>query len=191
MSLRGALRKNPTEAKLLAASLPWRKSLFAAFLCSNVQAAVTRTCAFFFKGVLCKSREKKLVRCFRKGGVLNPVRKKACPRAGADRRPRGRPRSRLARAGGQAWAALCRAASRPRWANQQKRCATHNDFTNLHYSERLHRALRSLPRVSLCPPYRVQAARAAPGPPACEQTARPPAKRSRAQRGSSSSYLTR
>ena len=87
------MRKNPTESKLLAASLPWRKSLFAAFLCSNVQVAVTRTFAFFFKGALRKSREKNLVRCFPKGGVLNPVRKKACPRAGGGRRPRGRPRS--------------------------------------------------------------------------------------------------
>ena len=97
MSLRGALRKNPVEAKLLAASLPWRKSLFAAFLCSNVQAAVTRTCAFFFKGALRKSREKNLVRCFRKGGFLNPVRKKACPRAGGPAPPARKKEPRAAR----------------------------------------------------------------------------------------------
>ena len=97
MSLRGALRKNPTESKLLAASLPWRKSLFAAFLCSNVQVAVTRTFAFFFKGALRKSREKNLVRCFRKGGVLNPVRKKACPRAGGPALPARKKEPRAAR----------------------------------------------------------------------------------------------
>ena len=90
------MRKNPPEAKLLAASLPWRKSLITAFLCSDAQAAVTRTFAFFLKGALTESREKNLVRCFRKGGFLNPARKKACPRAG---RPVRRRESRRASLG--------------------------------------------------------------------------------------------
>ena len=35
---------------LLTASLPWEKALFAAFLCSDVQAAVIWTFAFFVMG---------------------------------------------------------------------------------------------------------------------------------------------
>ena len=215
MSLRGALRKNPTESKLLAASLPWRKSLFAAFLCSNVQVAVTRTFAFFFKGALRKSREKNLVRCFRKGGVLNPVRKKACPRAGRRagrpvRRPVRRPRSRLARAGGHAWAALCRAASRPRCANQQKRCALHNVFADSHiWVMQICKivvqrttilqicTIRSdcIARFVVCHafPYARPTAYRRPGrrPANHPAPAGPHAKRSRAARGSFPSYLTR
>ena len=72
-------KKIPADAKLLTVSLLWKKAILPPFLCSELQVVAARTFAFFFKGALHKSREKNLVRCFRKGGFLNSARKKACP----------------------------------------------------------------------------------------------------------------
>ena len=75
----GALRKNPADAELLTMSLLWKKAFLPPFLWFEQQAAATRACAFFFKGALRESREKNLVRCFRKCAFPRRLRKKPCP----------------------------------------------------------------------------------------------------------------